>query len=344
MHPDAIRIAQYRHDAMPALIGGASAIVFSRGLFEFADIVACAARLGIARYYFLDDHFILVREQGGAAAAFAQAHTQDNVKRILQGFAGVLASTPPLQADIIARGLHANVALFPPIAIGPVAESRPRTSTNIAFFGGSHLHGPLQRAILPAIRRIARHRPVTMIAVGVADPIAPSDGLQVVAQPYEPSYPDGVRRLANTGVDILVHPVAAGLLSNPFKNPHALITANALRAIPVVSDADPYAALRQQNVAVLCADSEESWHDGLMAALDGERAAEIRTRLAEHCRREYNGAINEQVWHAILSAHPAPPAATALFRTAAAGAWLTVGWLRRGVTRLTGTRAALAPS
>lgn len=338
--PAAIRIAQYRHDAMAGLVGGAAAIVFSRGLFEFGDIVSCAALLGIPRYYFLDDHFILVREQGGAAAAFAQAHTQENVQRILRGFSGVLASTPPLRSDLLSRGLHANVMLFPPIAIERMAARQARASARIAFFGGSHLHGVLHSAIVPAIRRVARSRPVTLIAVGVREPIAPSDGLTVERQPYEPSYLDGVRRLAVAGIDVLVHPVASGLLGNPFKNPHALITAYALDAVPVVSNAAPYASLRDAGVAVLCDDGAASWHDGLVTAIDADRTASIRSRLAEHCRHEYDGSVNARVWASLLSQHAAPPAPAAAARTALAAAWLSANWIGRGINRVLGRRAA----
>ena len=341
MQPGAIRIAEYHRDSLAGLIGGAAAIVFVRGLFEFGEVISCAARLGIPRYYFLDDHFILVREQGGAAAAFAQEHSQENVAAILRGFAGVLASTVPLQADLGRRRLHTRIELFPPVLQPTVAAKRPGP-LGIAFFGGAHLHGIFHRAILPAARRLARDRAVKVIAVGMPDAIASSAGLQVVALPYQRSYVAGVAALASEGVDILVHPVAHGLLSNPFKNPHALITAHSLGAVPVVSNAEPYAALRGDDIAILCGESEEAWYRGLLEAVTPGRATGLQRRLAEYCRSHYDGALNQQVWHGMLAAHGAPSAVTAAFRAGVAAMWLGGGRLRRGLQRVAAVRLLAA--
>jgi glycosyltransferase involved in cell wall biosynthesis len=337
--PQTIRIAQYRRDPLWSLLGGASAVVFVRGLFEFGDVVECAGWLGIPRYYFVDDHFILIREQGGAAAAFAQDHSEQNVARMLRGFAGVLVSTAPLRDDFERRRLHPHLMLFPPTALPPATSGRePGPSTRIAFFGGSHLHGVLHRSIVPAIRQLARRRPVTLTMMGVGDSPAEFDGLDVVSHPYEPSYLAGVRKLANAGVDILVHPVAQGLSSNPYKNPHALITAHLLGATPVVSNATPYASLHDSGVAVLCDDTIDGWLNGLSSAADPETAAGIKQRLADHCRRDYDGAISAGVWQTILRAHAAPGAVTRMVRRSAAAAWLSANWVRRGMHRLGGVR------
>jgi hypothetical protein len=338
--PRTIRVAQYRRDALPTLIGGAAAIVFVRGLFEFADVVACAERLGIPRYYFLDDHFILVREQGGAAAVFAREHSEGNVARVLRGFEGVLISTGPLLRDFEQRRLHAHLMLFPPTAIAPIATAPTRSSVQIAFFGGSHLHDVFLRAIVPAVRRLALTRAVTLIAAGLGEPIPESQGLTVVMHPYEPSYREGLARLARAGVDILVHPVAAGLLGNPFKNPHALITANALGAIPVVSNADPYTSVAGAGVAVLCDDSEASWHQGLVDAVDASNAASLRQRLADYCQTQYDGSVNADVWHTILDASRTPSALQAAIRSGVAALWLSASWIRRGVSRVRAGRFA----
>lgn len=330
MQTDAVRIVQYRRDRTAALLGHACAVVFVRGLFEFGDLVRCAGWLGVPRYYFVDDHLILVREDGGAAARFVADHTETNVAGVLRDFSGVLVSTPALREDFQGRHLHASVRLFPP-AMPPAlpAPARQSREIHVAFFGGSHLHAFLLETILPALRQLAQRRPLTLILAGVPGDVAPSDGLTTRLIPYEPSYAIGLERMREFGVDVLVHPVAPGLRNNPFKNPHALITAHALGAVPVVSATPPYDGLDEAGVAVLCADSPDSWLQGLLRAVDAEQAAGLRERLAAHCEREFSGATNLAVWKDLLARHPRPAPLTAAFRTTVAAAWIAASLVRR---------------
>lgn len=339
LQADAVRIAQYRRDRVAALLGHACAVVFVRGLFEFGDLVRCAGWLGVPRYYFVDDHFILVREDGGAAARFVADHTEANVVRMLRDFSGVLVSTTALREDFRKRHVHADVRLFPPAmpAAAPEGPKQPR-ELHVAFFGGSHLHPYLLETILPAVRRLAQRRPLTLIAAGLPCDVAPSDGLTIHLLPYEPSYLIGLERIRSLGIDVLVHPVAPGLRNNPFKNAHALITAHALGAIPVVSAAPPYIGLDETGVAVLCSDSPDSWLQGLERAIDVEHAAGLRERLAAYCEREFSGAANLAVWRDLLARHSPPAPITAALGTMVAAVWIVASLLRRQLPfrRLTG--------
>jgi len=330
LRPEAVRIARYRRDPAAALLGHATAVVFVRGLFEFGDLVRCASWLGIPRYYFVDDHLILVREDGGAAAPFVADHTEANVVRILRDFAGVLVSTPALREDFLRRQVHADIRLFPPamLAVAP-ASARQSRELHVAFFGGAHLHPYLLETIVPALRRLAQWRPLTFIAAGVPSEVPPSDGLTIRALPYEPSYARGLERLRQCGIDVLVHPVAPGLRNNPFKNAHALITAHALGAIPVVAAAPPYAGLDEAGVAVLCADTPDSWLEGLLRAIDTEQVAGLRERLAAYCESEFSGAVNLEVWRDLLARHSGPGRLTAALRTMVAATWIVASLLRR---------------
>lgn len=330
LQPEAVRLARYRHDRVAALLGQACAVVFVRGLFEFGDLVRCAGWLGIPRYYFVDDHLILVREDGGAAAPFVADHTEANVIRMLRDFAGVLVSTPALRDDFRRRQVHASIRLFPPAM--PVAAPAPASQSrelHVAFFGGSHLHSYLVETIVPALRQLARRRPLTLIAAGLPGDLASSEGLTIRQLPYEPSYATGLARMRELGIDVLIHPVAPGLRNNPFKNAHALITAHALGAVPVVSAAPPYAGLDEAGVAVLCADSPDSWLQGLLRAVDAEQADGLRERLAVYCEREFSGTANLAIWHDLLARHPRPNPLTAAFRTLVAAAWIAASLLRR---------------
>jgi len=330
LRPDAVRLARYRRDRAAALLGHACAVVFVRGLFEFGDLARCAGWLGVPRYYFVDDHLMLVREDGGAAAPFVADHTEANVVRMLRGFSGVLVSTPALRDDFHSRQVHANIRLFPPaMPPAPPAPARESRELHVAFFGGAHLHPYLLETILPALRQLAQRQPLTLIAAGLPGDVAPSDGLTIRLLPYEPAYAAGLERLRELGIDVLVHPVAPGLRNNRFKNSHALITAHALGAIPVVSAVPPYAGLDQAGVAVLCADSPDSWLQGLLHAIDAEQAAGLRERLAAYCDREFSGATNLEIWRDLLTRHPRPAPLAAAFRTMVSAAWIAASLLRR---------------
>jgi len=330
LKPGAVRFARYRHDRAAALLGHACAVVFVRGLFEFGDLVRCAGWLGVPRYYFVDDHLILVRQDGGAAAPFVADYTEANVVHMLRDFSGVLVSTPALGDDFRCRRVHANIRLFPPAMPASLPPpARQSRELSVAFFGGSHLHTYLLETIVPALRRLAERQPLTLIAAGVPFAVAPSDGLTIRQLPYEPSYAVGLERMRQIGIDVLVHPVAPGLRNNPFKNAHALITAHALGAIPVVSAAPPYAGLDEAGVAVLCSDSPDSWLQGLLRATDLEQAAGLRERLAAYCTREFSGAANVALWSDLLTRHPRPGSLTAALRTVVAAAWIVASLLSR---------------
>lgn len=188
--------------------------------------------------------------------------------------------------------------------------------------------------ILPAVRRLAIDRPVTLIAAGVNGAIAPSPGLSVVEQPCDMSYARGLRRLAATGVDVLVHPTAPSLDNNRYKNPHALISANAIGAIPVVSDRPPYSDLRQVGVALFCDDSPESFYAAFAQVGEPAQRAPIGDRLEKFCSSQYGGRINREVMDKMLSLHESPPARWRRVRTGVVRAAVLLGRLRPAMARL----------
>ncbi|MEX2269864.1 MAG: hypothetical protein WD690_00240 [Vicinamibacterales bacterium] len=329
VRPTDVRIAQYRRDPIATLLGGASAVIFVRGLFEFGELVSAAAAFGMPRYYFLDDNFVLICEQGGEAARFVTQYSESNMRTALAGFAGVLLATEPLIEDFRRRGLHSRLHLFPPTAIAAVPQA-DRPGCRIAFFGGAHLRDVFGRIVLPAIRRFARDRDVALVAVGIEDAIEPSRGLRIERWPYHSSYLEGVRALAAAGVTVIVHPSAAGLANNAFKNPHALITANAVGAVPIVSNTAPYDGLG--GVALLCRHSEEDWHRALVEAADPQRVGAMRERLASYCTSAFGGARNRAMVDEMLSLG-APPPMVVVLRSAVVMSYLVRAQIRRVVNR-----------
>lgn len=308
-----VRVTQYGGRQCVALLSRASAVIFVRGLFECADLARGARTLGIPAYYFLDDNFMVLRDQGGREAEFVGDYSIEAVRAALRSYAGVLLSSDALINYFRDHALHEQLMLFPPVVSAcAVAAPAARSNVHLAFFGGRHLHGMLNEVLLPAIRRLARQRPVTLIAVGLPEPLPASEGLTIITEPYHPSYDEGMARLAEIGVEVLVHPAASGMANNAYKNPHALISARRLGAVPVVSSVAPYDELCSEQVAICCDDSSQSWFDALVGVVDDpEKQAALRARLDAYCDQRFSGASNRELLRGLVDRHAAPgPMAT----------------------------------
>lgn len=332
----ALQVVRYGDPGLGEKVANASALILVRGLFELDGVFLAARALRIPLYYFVDDNFILLREQAGPWSPFVRRYSAANVRRRLRVFRGVLLSSDALIDYYRVHNLHHELTAFPPIE-WQQQLSRPPVSpqgVSIAFFGGLHLHEMFQTCILPAVRRLAIDRPVTLIAAGVNGTIAPSPGLSVVAQPYDTSYARGLRRLAETGVDVFVHPSAPGLDNGRYKNPHALISANALGAIPVVSDRPPYSDLRQAGVALLCDDSPESWYAAFAQAGQPAEWMPIGERLQKFCSTQYGGRLNREVIDNMLRLHESPSGRWRRVRTRVVRAAVLLGRVRPALGRL----------
>lgn len=332
-----LRIVQFGSDPLAAPLAGASALVVIRGLFEFGNLLDCARRLGVPRYYFLDDNFMLIREEAKQYGPSYDLYTNDRVRRVLTQFSGVLLAAGPLIDYFREHQLHPRTMYYPPVA-GPVlatpsaATSRPLT---VAFFGGAHRREPFRRLVYPALRRVAATRPVRILAAGIARTDLPDDPtIEVRALPYDRSYEEALRVVAVIGADILVHPSDTSA-HNIFKNPHVLINARAIGATPIFSDAPPYRQAESDGVALVAGDTEEAWYAALeKLAADPRRRASINARLSEYCDQHFGGERNVAILDDILANHPRsawPPAAAKL---AVAGACLTAGRIQRKITSL----------
>lgn len=315
--------------AAAASLGAASALIVSRGLFECAPLVHAARALRVPVYYFLDDNFMVLREELGAAAPYLAPYTVDAVRRALQQFAGVLLSSPPLVDFFSEQRLHDRLMLFPPSTGAPLrGPAETAGVTRVAFFGGQHLRQTFVDVLLPAVRRLALRGPVTLQIVGLAQDVPQSPGLTVRHWPYFTSYDEGVQALARDGVDLLLHPVVNAGINNVYKNPHALITAHALGAVPIVSDRQPYAELRGDGAMWLCDDSVDSWEAALVEAADPAARRAVRDRLSASCQRRFDGQTNIAALDAIMASAPPGPASTVAMRSALAQAVFVahMGW------------------
>lgn len=321
-----LRIVQYGRDNVAAPLSGASALVIIRGLFEFGNLAACARRLGVPVYYFIDDNFMLIRDEGGAGESSYERYTVDGVRDVLRDYAGVLLAAPSLVDYYAANRLHDRLHYYPPV-MGPglVALARePSRPLTVAFFGGLHRRAPFLDYVYPAIRRLAATRPVRLVAAGLDPQTLEVDSrVQVVCPAYDRAYTAAIQAVAREGVDILVHP-SHETGNNIFKNPHVIINARAIGAAAIFTNEAPYAALAGTGVALLTENSEAGWFQALSELTDAGRRDELRARADEYCRAHFSGAANEAIINDVMLAKPSPGDAARLARHVVGAAGM--GW------------------
>jgi hypothetical protein len=331
-----LRIVRFPASNVAAACAGARAVIVVRGLFEFGNLIATLQRLRIPTYYFVDDNFMLIREEPDIYGALCQDYSIERVKAALGGFSGVLLATPALVDYFAEHQLSDRLTLYPPVA-GPALDAvsdRAGRPLCIAFFGGSHRRDPFLRYVYPAIRRLAGDQDVTLVTAGIeADLVQETARLEVVRVPYNPSYADALRQVAAYGVDILVHPSGV-TRNNAFKNPHVLINARALAAAPIFSNVAPYDAVATEGVAIVCENTKDAWFHALtQVTADTSLREDVKRRLNVYCDQQFSGRVNVDVLRRIQQAHEAPSAATRMTRLVAASVSLSLGRAQRMLAR-----------
>ena len=91
-----LRVVHYRQPDLAEQLSGASAIILVRALFELDPVIWFARLAGVPLYYFVDDNFMLLREQPGVWSAYVEPYSARNVRERLRAFSGVLVSSPAL--------------------------------------------------------------------------------------------------------------------------------------------------------------------------------------------------------------------------------------------------------
>jgi hypothetical protein len=288
----------------------------------------------VPRYYFLDDNFMLIREEAETYGSQYEQYTNERVRTVLRSFSGVLLPTRSLTTYFADERLHDTLLRYPPVA-GSALASLIRDEHHlltVAFFGGMHRREPFVRVVYPAVCRLARDRPVKLVAAGLeAGSLARAPGVEIVHPRYDPSYTAALHQMARHQIDILVHPSGA-TANNIYKNPHVLINARALGAAPIFSNVPPYDIVAGEQVAVLSENTEDAWYEAIAGlASDVGRRQALLVKLEAYCREHFGGGENAKVIDGILRAHPAPNRSTRVGRLVGAAACLAFGHARRRI-------------
>jgi hypothetical protein len=230
----------------------------------------------------------------------------------------VLLSSWPLVDYFRGQELHPRPLYFPPIAarrrtpgLGGARRKSPRLA--VGFLGGKHRLAALENLVIPAIRVLAREGPVDLVVVAEEEcwgqtsrHLLGQPGLNVRRIPADLSLELILRQLDEHGLDVLVHPNSDNT-NNPYKTLNALLNADRLGAVPVVSDGPPFDEVRAEGIAVLCPDRSPDWVEALRAVRDDyEERQAILVRLAAFCDEHFGGQTNLETLRSILRADPLP--------------------------------------
>ena len=318
-----VRIFEFGRDSPVTALAGASALVLTRrGIFDFRTFSTVAGWLGIPRYHFLDDNFLVVREEPEAYGADWSEYTTHNLRRALRAYTGVLLASRPLIQYFQERKLHMRLVEYPPIT-WPVLRTRvpapPGEPFRVAFFGGDHRKTLFRECVYPAIARLATRRTVEVVAAGIEPGSLPeAAGVRVVPLPYEMAYGAALRRLAAHRIDALLHPTPSSR-NNPYKNENVLINARAVGAVPVLTHTPPYDRLGTPAPAVLCDNTVDAWHAALTRlAGDASFGDRVFEETGRYCDRHFSGKVNAEVIRGMLAAHQVPRPGVRLARSVVA--------------------------
>jgi SAM-dependent methyltransferase len=256
-------------------------------------------RLEIPFYYVADDHFPTLAREDDALSFY----TESNVGAMLALAAGAIVTTTPLREKL--APLAAEVLLWPPVwdatllpARGdPAIAATADGCLRFGIMGHGTRAGMLQDRILPALRRLAQHRPLELVArSGLIDTTDTS--LPCTSLPFEPSFRRFIHAWRRRHIDVILHPPTA-TANAVYKNPNALLVSRYLGAVPVLAAADPaYRDLPAGCGAIIAGPDRTPWPLALQQVAEPETRKRLARELDLYCR----------------SAFPAAPAIAALRR------------------------------
>ncbi len=314
-----LRVIVYQQwlGTLPEELIGASAIVVARDLFGMGAVIEFARQLQIPHYYFVDDNLLVLADLEEFRLDYA-AYKLDAVRSALQGFSGVLVSTPSLQSYFLDENLHQQVVVLPPAEstlssraspLLPIAQSQ---RLKLAFIGGGHRGDVFLQFVVPTLVTLSATYMLELHLVGdsnapqiarIVDALAGhAPQITLVVSPFQYDLDGLLRFLRNLGVSILLHP-GEPHVNGKFKTLNVLLNAKQIGAIPILSAVEPYLAIRDLGVAHVVENTEAAWQNALRRCA-GSSQQPMFDQLDEFCAREYSSAASGAVMVKILEIHP----------------------------------------
>jgi hypothetical protein len=218
-------------------------------------------------------------------------YSEERLTRLLEGFAGIFASTAAL-ADAL-RHLHQEVSVFPPVLdrrLIPPAEPVSEELT-VALAGGGFRSEAFQRDILPALHAVQAETPVHLVAPK-SFAAAPQQLPKTTLLEPRQSFPQFVRTWRQENPNVLVHPRSA-TENAPYKTPNALLVGLYLNAVPIVHADEPAYLALPEHPGFVRARTEREYQAALTEMNDPTSRRERLAALCELCESLFGGATNQ---------------------------------------------------
>lgn len=285
----------------------AQAVILCRDLTSpmSQNLIQILRTLKVPAYYYTDDNLLILNDE----IKELKEYTSENMRAWLDGFCGILVSTPALAEYFLQNNFHETVRILPIVLPDrtwfdyPAIPPKPDGTFRIGILSGTHRYQHFLDYIQPALKRLIQEYRLEIIVTGNL-PLSDKD-FTVYRYPTDYSYKLSLGRMMTSEVDILLHP-ASFTKNNPYKSLNVLVNAWAIGAIPVLANQPPYENIEREGLGFLCdVEDADSWYQKLKLAIsDQERTKQIKENLHDFLQREYSGRKNEEVVEKILSELP----------------------------------------
>jgi glycosyltransferase involved in cell wall biosynthesis len=287
------------------ILARSDAVILVRYLLEdeARRIAGWCRRMAIPIYYFIDDNFMVIGEEGWEPW---RAFTRDRVAEALTGFAAVLCTSSPLAEYYRALPLDVPVEEIRPVFDAATFARRRRVADRathtlrVGFIGGPHRGRNLNEQVIPALATVARDVPLeffTRALPGTAD--AGGMPFTITAIPHAP-FDEFLARWNEIGLDVLVH-ARADTRNTDYKTDSVLLSALYLGAVPIVAGEPAFGDAGEAEGVLTTEGDAASWARALRRVLPLDVRRELLSRLEVFCRSHFAPAVNERTLQRILA-------------------------------------------
>lgn len=266
---------------------------------DMQPINSLCRKLHIPCYYFVDDNFREIVVDQGNDLASRDAAVKTN-RKCLSQYAAVLVTTPALKEYFLKKNLHDHVILLPAVWRKPCRESKETKTLTIAFMGGAFREGTLKNCVLPALRHIAKERPLRLICPCTKKTEKQvrelgNSELEILPFYRTNNYEFLMNTYAALNPDILIH-CGNNLRNNIYKTKNALINAVTLGVPLLTSDIEPYCDFSDgsENAYFLTRNTPEEWEKSLRQLIEDPALRHtLFARAESFCKKNYS---SEATW------------------------------------------------
>lgn len=289
------------------LLAQSRAVIVSRAVVDYTEIIRKAKSAKIPIYLFWDDNFIELAKSEPSIAYFSEEYG----KNFFKNFEGIIVPNKEFYNNFKKKKYHKNILLceitYPKLLEQqiPVRNSK-NDPINICYLGGNWRSKALLKYVLPALERLSEKYEIRLICPDYDDIRNKAKkakySFEIEYIPKTFSVEQMIFKYAKHNIHIQVHP-STPTDNNDYKTKNALINASLLGATLVASDDAPYNNIEkgEENTFVLAGDSVADWERSLEQLIKNDsKRCEIINKARLYCSNRYNGESEDQLVKYIL--------------------------------------------